>query len=169
MTLIGRFLFQKFKQVNQHMNLKSVFQDETRGELINRINSLTPDSKALWGKMNIYQMTKHCTIWDEWVQGKNNPVYKQEFLGKIFGRMALRSNTKNDKPMSKGMPAGQLIVKEKDGDMEAQKKIWAALIAHYEHYDNPNFIHDFFGRMTREQIGIFAYKHADHHLRQFGR
>ena len=23
-------------------------------------------------------------------------------------------------------------------------------------------------RMTREEIGIFAYKHSDHHLRQFG-
>lgn len=152
------------------MNLKSVFQDETRKELIDRINSLHPNSEALWGKMNIYQMTRHCTIWDEWVQGKNNPVYKQEFLGRIFGKLALKSNTKDNKPLSKGMPAGKgFTVKEKEGDIESQKKIWASLVANYKHYQNPNFIHDFFGRMTYEQIGIFAYKHADHHLRQFGR
>jgi hypothetical protein len=38
----------------------------------------------------------------------------------------------------------------------------------YANYSNPGFVHDFFGKMTDEQIGIFAYKHADHHLRQFG-
>lgn len=152
------------------MNLKSVFQDETRKELIDRINSLHPNSKALWGKMNIYQMTRHCTIWDEWVQGINNPVYKQEFLGRIFGKRALKSNTKDNKPLSKGMPAGKgFTVKEKEGDIESQKKIWASLVANYKNYQNPNFIHDFFGQMTYEQIGVFAYKHADHHLRQFGR
>lgn len=150
------------------MNLKSVFQEETRRELINRINSLSPNNKALWGKMNIYQMTKHCTIWDEWIQGKDNPVYKQEFLGKLFGKMALKSNTKDDKPLSKGMPAGKFAVKEKEGDIENQKNIWVSLIANYECYENPNFIHDFFGRMTRDQIGVFVYKHTDHHLRQFG-
>ena len=45
---------------------------------------------ALWGKMNIYQMIKHCTIWDEWILGKNNPIYKQEFFGLIFGKLALK-------------------------------------------------------------------------------
>lgn len=34
--------------------------------------------------------------------------------------------------------------------------------------DNPAYLHDFFGKMTREQIGIFAFKLMDHHLRQFG-
>jgi len=48
-----------------------------------------------------------------------------------------------------------------------QKKTWIQLISAYEHFSNPGFIHDFFGTMTTEQIGIFAYKHADHHLRQF--
>jgi hypothetical protein len=42
------------------------------------------------------------------------------------------------------------------------------LVDGYEHYSNPDFIHDFFGRMTREQVGQLAYKHTDHHLRPFG-
>ncbi|WP_448634870.1 DUF1569 domain-containing protein [Pedobacter panaciterrae] len=41
------------------------------------------------------------------------------------------------------------------------------LIADFENFSNDKFIHDFFGKMTREQIGIFVYKHSDHHLRQF--
>jgi hypothetical protein len=149
--------------------MKTVFEEATRDELVQRIHSLREDSTAFWGKMNVYQMTKHCTIWDEWVLGRNNPVYKQEFLGKIFGKMALKSNTKNDKPLSKNTPAGKgFTVKEKEGDVNVQKEIWANLIADYKHFSNDNFIHDFFGKMTKEQIGIFAYKHSDHHLRQFG-
>ncbi|HLW39010.1 MAG TPA: hypothetical protein VKX31_01370 [Brumimicrobium sp.] len=41
-------------------------------------------------------------------------------------------------------------------------------IKEYESYQNPNFVHDFFGEMTNEEIGILIYKHCDHHLRQFG-
>ncbi|MEB2777710.1 DUF1569 domain-containing protein [Algoriphagus sp. D3-2-R+10] len=149
--------------------MKTVFEKETREELIQRIHSLKNDNSAHWGKMNVFQMTKHCTIWDEWVLGKHSPVYKQEFLGKIFGKMALKSNTKDDRPLPKNMPSGSAFsVEEKEGDVHAQKDIWANLITEYGHFSNAGFIHDFFGKMTKEQIGIFAYKHADHHLRQFG-
>lgn len=148
--------------------MKSIFDKSTRDELTNRISSINENSNSLWGKMNIYQMTKHCTMWNEWVLGKENFVYKQEFLGKIFGKMALRSNTKDDKPIGKNMPAGKAFtVKEKEGDLKTQKSIWTNQINAYEQFSNDNFIHDFFGKMTKEQIGIFVYKHNDHHLRQF--
>lgn len=62
--------------------MKTIFDDSTRDKLIDRINSLDENSTAQWGKMNVYQMTKHCSIWDEWMLGKNNPAYKQGFLGK---------------------------------------------------------------------------------------
>jgi hypothetical protein len=83
--------------------------------------------------------------------------------------MALKSNTKDDKPISKNMPAGKAFtVKEMQGNLKTQKSIWTEQIKAYENFSNDNFVHDFFGKMTREQIGIFSYKHNDHHLRQFG-
>lgn len=149
--------------------MKTIFDKTTRDELVARISALSANNTAQWGKMNVYQMARHCTMWDEWVLGKNNPVYKRDLLGLIFGRLALKANVKNDKPLGKGTPtSADLVIKEKDGDLEQQKKQWMECVAAYAHYSNPAFIHDFFGKMTIEQIGIFAYKHADHHLRQFG-
>lgn len=148
--------------------MKTVFDESTRIELVNRINSLHEKSKAQWGKMNVYQMTKHCTLWDEWVLGRNNPTYKQSFFGLIFGRIALSSSVKDDKPMRRNIPTSDdMVIKEKDGNLELQKGKWVECISGYAHYSNPGFIHDFFGKMTKGEIGIFAYKHSDHHLRQF--
>ncbi|NJM80928.1 MAG: DUF1569 domain-containing protein [Flavobacterium sp.] len=148
--------------------MKTVFDLATREELIQRISLLKQDGKPVWGKMNVYQMTKHNTIWNEWVLGKKNFVYKQEFLGKLFGKLALRSNTKDDKPIGKNMPAGKAFtVNENDGDFQSELLTWIEQINAYGNFSNDSFIHDFFGKMTNEQIGIFAYKHNDHHLRQF--
>lgn len=148
--------------------MKTIFNNATREELISRINLLTAKNTAQWGKMNVYQMTKHCTVWNNWILGTNRPVYKQEWLGRIFGKMALKGLVKDETPMKKNMPAGKdFVIKEKSGDIEQEKKIWIAQIAAYEHFSNPAFIHDFFGKMTVDEIGILAYKHFDHHLRQF--
>ena len=150
--------------------MKTVFEKKTRDELIERTMLLDSASKAVWGKMNVYQMTKHCVIWNQWVLGINNNIpYKQSFLGRLIGGMILKNSTKNDKPLGKNSPAGSdFIVKEKEGDLDQQKKTLIQVIEKFGQYDNPDFIHDFFGKMTKEQIGIFAYKHSDHHLRQFG-
>ena len=148
--------------------METIFDKTTRSKLISRISSLNGNSKAQWGKMNVHQMTKHCIFWDDWVQGKTGLAYKQEFIGLIFGRIALKGVMKDDRPLKRNMPAGKkFIIKDKDGDVEQQKKNWIERIAAYEHFSNPGFIHDFFGKMTVDQIGMLAYKHADHHLRQF--
>ncbi len=147
--------------------MKTIFDEDTREELIQRISSLNEQSMRQWGKMSMYQVLKHCTVWDEWIQGKGTYKYTQSFLGLIFGKLALKSTVNNDRPMKKNMPAGDLKVKETTGDVEAQKKKWIASISDYQNFSNPGFVHDFFGRMSKEEIGIFVYKHADHHLRQF--
>lgn len=148
--------------------MKTVFDSITRNELIERIHQMDDRAQSQWGKMNLYQMLMHCTTWEQWVQGKGNPPYKQVFIGKIFGKMALKRMVKDDKPFDKGVPTStQFKIKETSGDIEAKKKEWAELIKSYENYSNPAFIHDFFGKMTKEQIGFMAYKHTDHHLRQF--
>lgn len=148
--------------------MKTIFDQEVREELIQRINGLNEDAQAQWGTMNLYQMMKHCTNWEKWMQGKGNPPYKQVFIGKIFGKIALKRMIRDDKPLDKGVPtSAQFKIQETGGDIPAEKKKWTILIESCEHYSNPGFVHDFFGKMTKEQVGLLVYKHNDHHLRQF--
>ncbi len=89
-------------------------------------------------------------------------------MGFIFGKIALKRMIKDDKPLDKNVPTTSDLKIKGNGNIKIQKTEWTKLITEYANFSNPAFIHDFFGRMTKEQIGILAYKHTDHHLRQFG-
>ncbi len=146
--------------------MNTIFDKTTKDELVNRINSLNENSIAQWGKMNVYQMIKHCRLWEEMMQNKQN--LKQVFIGKIFGKMALKTVLKGDKPLKRSTPTiPSLMIKESTGDIALEKAKWIASIEQYANFSNPNFVHVFFGKMTKEQIGQMVYKHTDHHLRQF--
>jgi len=121
---------------------------------------------AKWGKMNVGQMVKHCALCEELYLGKVK--VKRVLIGRIFGRLALKKVVNNDKPLGKNSPtAAILIVSEEIEDIESQKQKWISLLKEYETY-NGHFVHPFFGKMTKEELGRLAYKHCDHHLRQFG-
>ena len=148
--------------------MKSVFDKATIDELINRINSLSENSTAQWGKMNIYQMLKHCTKCEEMYLGKAK--YKRAFIGRIFGRIGLNNLLKDEKPLGRNAPTNSLFkIKEINGDVSSEKRKWMSLMEEYAHYSNNEFEHWFFGKMTKEQVGYFVYKHTDHHLRQFNK
>lgn len=149
--------------------MKSVFEEANRRELVGRIRTVQKDSPRQWGKMNVTQMVKHCVVWEAWIQGTHTPRYKQELLGYVFGKLALRNMIKDDGPFRRNLPTSRPFrVRDASGDLELEKTNWIRMVESYTNYSNPEFIHDFFGKMTREQIGILAYKHSDHHLRQFG-
>src|ERR1700759_4308441 len=106
--------------------MKTVFDKATRDELIARINTLNENSTAQWGKMNVYQMAKHSTLWVEWVLGKEK--YRQAFIGRLFGKMALKGVLKDESPLRRNTPTlAELKVQESNGDLESEKKKWAVL------------------------------------------
>lgn len=146
--------------------MKTIFDKATRDELINRINLLNKNNKAQWGKMNFFQMLKHCSQWEEMALGKKK--YKQSFLGRLFGKMALKDFVKDETPFKQNVPTvPEFRIKEHTGDVELQRKKWINLIEEYTQFSNFDFVHPFFGKMNKEEIGYLAYKHTDHHLRQF--
>ncbi len=145
--------------------MKSIFNKVTRVELIARISSLNENSLRLWGKMNLYQMLKHCILYEEMIVGKNK--YKRVLIGRLLGRLALKNVMRNDNPMIRNAPTVPELRINENGEITAEKNKWITLIEAHEHFSNQNFVHPFYGMMTIEQIGYHAYKHADHHLRQF--
>lgn len=146
--------------------MKTIFDRETVAGLVNRINALQANSPAQWGKMNAYQMLKHCTLSEEMYQGKT--AYKRLFIGWLFGRMALKGILKNEDPMKTNQPTHPDMEISGTGNFEAEKAKWIALLEGYASFSNKPFVHPFFGEMTKEEIGYYVYKHTDHHLRQFG-
>ena len=146
--------------------MKSVLEKSTRDEMISRINHLSENSTRQWGQMNAYQMVRHCVLCDEMYHGKTH--HKRSFIGRLFGKRGLKNLLREDKPFPQSAPTSNVFkVKEATGDIESEKKKWIALIEAYENYPG-DYVHWFFGKMSKEQLGHFVYKHNDHHLRQFG-
>ena len=147
--------------------MKSILDKPTRDELVGRINTLNENSIAQWGNMNIYQALKHCVLAEEMYLGKTR--HPRMFLGRLLGQSTLKKMLKDETPMSRNAPtAAAFKVTEKEGDVIAERQKWIALTEEYANYSEPYLVHWFFGKMTKEQVGQFVYKHTDHHLRQFG-
>src|SRR5690606_24259642 len=119
------------------LKMKTIFDISIRNELIKRIHLLTEDNTPVWGKMNVYQMLKHNTYWNDWMLGKSPHTYKQELLGKVIGKIVLKKVIKDDKPVDKNIPtSSQFKAKEPKCDLEHEKSLWTSLVKDYENYNN---------------------------------
>ena len=145
--------------------MKTIFDEATLDELVSRIARVSNESKAEWGKMNVYEMVKHCAQWEEMILGKQK--YKRAFLGRLFGKIALKDLLKDDNPMKRNLPTLPEFKIRGTGNLAAEKQKWIALIKEHANCQQLDFSHPFFGELTREQTGYLAYKHTDHHLTQF--
>tara|TARA_R110002124_G_scaffold144672_3_gene309818 strand:- start:750 stop:1193 length:444 start_codon:yes stop_codon:yes gene_type:complete len=147
--------------------MNTIFDTKVLAELVDRITSLQADSQPEWGKMDAFQMLRHCTMSEEMFQGKK--TYKRLLIGRLFGKMALSGILKNENPLKKNQPTHPDLKIKGTGDFEKERAKWIELLKGYQYFSNDPFIHPFFGVMTTENIGYYIYKHSDHHLRQFGK
>lgn len=85
--------------------MKTVFDESVRAELINRIKALTESNTRQWGKITIYQMVRHCILWEEWIAGRDKPRYKRAFISYLVGKIALRIVLKDEKPLRRNTRA----------------------------------------------------------------
>jgi hypothetical protein len=145
-----------------------MFNQETREEIIRRIKSLDGDSKALWGKMNVFQMVKHCLLAERHYHGQlrvEAPVGADLSAGPKVLSLLLG----DAQPMIRNARTAPAFRVEVDsGDLEFEIANWISIIASYESFRPSAYAHWYFGEMTRDQLGQLSYKHNDHHLRQFG-
>lgn len=146
--------------------MKTILDKATREALLTRIRTLDDHHVAQWGKMNVYQMVNHCARFEEMLLGKTK--YKQVWIGRLFGKIALKSMMKAEE-IKPNMPTiRELMITTRDGDLAAGKAAWIGLLQEYEDFTNDALVHPFFGKLKWEQAGVLAYKHTNHHLKQFG-
>lgn len=147
--------------------MKTIFDHSAREEIIERIALLGEQNEPEWGAMTLNQMLRHCILWDEVAQGKR--TVNQPLLGRLLGKLILRGFVKDDSPLRRYLPAVEEMKMDEPvrSDVAAEKQRWIALVKEYPHLSNQTWEVPFFGTVTREQAGCLAYKHSDHHLRQF--
>jgi hypothetical protein len=95
---------------------------------------------------------------------------KRSLIGRMLGPAILRTILKKEEPLLRntGTTAALRMRDTAAGDLPAQKARWIALLEEQAAAQDRDCMHPFFGRMTGGQTAILAYRHADHHLRQFG-
>jgi hypothetical protein len=148
--------------------MKSIFNLDDKNDILNRIDELHPNSKAMWGKMSVSQMLAHCIPPTKISAGEIEG--KQNFMGKLFGKMA-KKQLLIDEPMKKHLPTDSTFIIRHEPDFyESQQELKDAIQRLYETDKTAllNRKHPFFGHMTADEWGVLNYKHYDHHLRQFG-
>ena len=148
--------------------MKSILEVTGNQEIIDRINKLKPDTKHLWGIMDVSQMMAHCTVAIKITLGEIKPqsniflkMLGKTFKKKIFAAESFRKNSKTGKEF---IITGNKIFEE-------EKPV---LISYVKKFVENGFgiitteSHPFFGKLTVEEWDSLMYKHLDHHLKQFG-
>lgn len=148
--------------------MPSLFHPADRAALLQRLESLRPDSPRQWGQMDPAQMLRHCNLALEPVTGER-PM-KQAFLGKLLTPF-IRSAVLGEKPFSHDSPTSPTFRVADPRAFEGEKTRLLQLIDRFVargEGEAAKATHGFFGRLTGEEWGILMHKHLDHHLRQFG-
>lgn len=149
--------------------MATIRNETDRTNLIGRVEKLTGEEKALWGRMTINQMMSHL------VQSGDLPFVatlpdKSNFMIRTF----LKPLVLYVLPMPKEVKTSPEMDQQEQGrepqDFEEDKRLatdsinrLAAISA-----DHDCLHHPFFGKMSAKEWAVIGYKHIDHHLRQFG-
>lgn len=149
--------------------MKNIFDPKTTNELIARINSLNPDSPALWGKMSVDQMLAHCIVAYDMAFTDKYP--KPNALMRFILKAFVKNGVVNETPYPKNSRTAPAFIISDRRNFDQEK---ARLISYLEqtrdlgssHFEGKESLS--FGPMSTGEWNNLFYKHLDHHLTQFG-
>jgi len=137
-----------------------------RQELLDRLERLTPGATPLWGTMSAPIMLAHLADWMRMAKGELKTTGRKH----PFRHAPLKQLVIYWLPFPKGVPTSPELIGRIP---QAWALEHAAVCQHVQSFENlnPKVIwpeHPVFGKMTQQAWCVFAYRHMDHHLRQFG-
>lgn len=149
--------------------MKNIFSKGDCDEFINRISKLEPNSKALWGKMNVSQMLAHCNVSYEMIYDTIHP--KPNVFMKFILKSLIKNKVVSDVPYShNSKTAPQFLIKDnRNLDIEKVRLITyinkTLGLGEKEFEDKESHS---FGKLTSKEWNNMLSKHLEHHLNQFG-
>ncbi|MEO6720732.1 MAG: DUF1569 domain-containing protein [Ferruginibacter sp.] len=148
--------------------MKNLFDTAAYNEIKSRLNSLSPQSTRIWGKMDVAQMLAHCKA--AFMVPLSDKKLPRAFLGRLVGWI-IKAKLYDDVPWKKNLPTAPNFIIKDVRNFENEKQGLINLVDTF-YKAGPDGIskhpHPFFGSFTPEQWGQSMYKHLDHHLQQFG-
>ena len=151
--------------------MKTLRAASAQREIRSRLQSLTAEDAARWGKMSVHQMI--CHLRDAcWVGlgEKRVAMVAIPMPRPVMKWMALKT------PLHwpHGLESPPEVAQDVDGTRPVEfESDRAALLVAVDQFCNrlaaPCVPHPFFGSMTTDDWWRWGYLHTDHHLRQFGR
>ncbi len=151
---------------------KSLLFAVDREAVKERILSLTPQDQRLWGKMSVHQMLCHLADSSRLALGEKSASPATGPLQRtIIKWAALYLPLPWPKDASTRPEMEQGVGGTAPTTFEDDRQRLLTTLSRFAVPDSLNLAipHPIFGVLTREQWLRWAYLHADHHLRQFGR
>ena len=151
--------------------MKTIADPATRGSLIARLRALTPESRGRWGTLTPHEMLCHLGDASEMVlrmrprpskvRERSRPIFKAIWLwSAIRFPHGVKTNASHDPRRDGTKP--QVFDRDRERAITHLEGIAEAPAGALEP------LHGLFGTMTKQDWERWAWKHTDHHLRQFG-
>jgi hypothetical protein len=148
------------------MIVRSLYEEADRVVLLQRLEKLTDATPARWGRMNVAQMLRHVAenmrmaIGELPVKPRGPRILKTRIARFVFFRL----------PIPRGVPTAPELIAMDAAEFAAERARVRLLVNRYSELPRTGLgaEHPLFGLLTREEWACLQYKHADHHLRQFG-
>ena len=146
--------------------MKTLWQEDFRHEIIERLANLNGDSKPNWGKMNCGQMLAHVADGLRMALGDLKTVPKKSFLRFRPVKYLIIYRL----PFPKGAPTAPELISRPAEYVETEISAIKDLIEQFAEREQVVewAQHPAFGKLSNKDWGVLGYKHIDHHLKQFG-
>ena len=145
---------------------KSLSNASARRELLDRLERLRPEANRRWGTMTAPQMLAHLADWMLMASGE----IKTEPIKRVLQYPSLKQLAIYWLPFPKGVQTSPELLGRTPLEWSIEHASVRQRVQSFENlYLKTRWPeHPVFGKMTPKAWGVFAYRHMDHHLRQFG-
>jgi hypothetical protein len=144
---------------------KSLSNAIDRQELLDRLERLSPESARVWGTMTAHQMLAHLADWMLMAKGELETAP----IKRVLRYPPLKQLAIYWLPFPRNVSTAPELKSRKPSAWNVERDAVRAHVQSFENLDlEPWPEHPVFGKMSGRAWCVFAYRHMDHHLRQFG-